>query len=83
MFDLLLQLGAKLDIRNRQGLTPLTLATKLARKDVSHNKEQNLPCSWGSLSRKSGQDCPYTWEGIVLNYKQNLNESWLYSYTAI
>jgi hypothetical protein len=35
MFDLLLQMGAKLDIKNRQGLTPLTLSAKLPRKDVS------------------------------------------------
>ena len=35
MFDLLYGFGARLDIRNRQGLTPLTLAAKLARKDVS------------------------------------------------
>ena len=35
MFDLLLNHGGRLDIKNRQGLTPLTLAAKLARKDVS------------------------------------------------
>lgn len=35
MFDLLVSLGAKLDLKNMQGLTPLTLAAKLARKDVS------------------------------------------------
>ena len=35
MFDLILNSGGKLDITNRQGLTPLTLAAKLARKDVS------------------------------------------------
>ncbi|KAL3870294.1 hypothetical protein ACJMK2_038370 [Sinanodonta woodiana] len=34
MFDLLLSLGADLNIKNRQGLTPLTLAAKLARKDM-------------------------------------------------
>ncbi|XP_067662340.1 transient receptor potential cation channel subfamily V member 5-like isoform X4 [Haliotis asinina] len=34
MFDLLHGLGARLDIKNRQGLTPLTLASKLARKDM-------------------------------------------------
>ena len=34
MFDLLYGLGGRLDIRNRQGLTPLTLAAKLARKEV-------------------------------------------------
>ncbi|KAL4218965.1 hypothetical protein ACF0H5_021551 [Mactra antiquata] len=34
MFDILYSLGARLDIRNRQGLTPLTLAAKLARKDM-------------------------------------------------
>ena len=34
MFDLLVSLGAKLHIKNKQGLTPLTLAAKLARKDV-------------------------------------------------
>ncbi len=35
MFDLLVDLGARLHITNRQGLTPLTLAAKLARKEVS------------------------------------------------
>lgn len=34
MFDILYSLGARLDIRNRQGLTPLTLAAKLARKEM-------------------------------------------------
>ncbi|XP_052249252.1 transient receptor potential cation channel subfamily V member 6-like isoform X4 [Dreissena polymorpha] len=34
MFDILYGLGARLDIRNRQGLTPLTLAAKLARKEM-------------------------------------------------
>lgn len=35
MFDLIYSHGGRLDIKNRQGLTPLTLAAKLARKDVS------------------------------------------------
>jgi hypothetical protein len=35
MFDLIYHLGGRLDIKNRQGLTPLTLAANLARKDVS------------------------------------------------
>lgn len=35
MFDLLLNMGGKLDIKNRQGLTPLTLSAKLPRKEVS------------------------------------------------
>ncbi len=30
----MLDFGAKLDIKNRQGLTALTLAAKLARKEV-------------------------------------------------
>ncbi|XP_053381357.1 transient receptor potential cation channel subfamily V member 5-like isoform X2 [Mercenaria mercenaria] len=34
MFDILYSLGGRLDIRNRQGLTPLTLAAKLARKEM-------------------------------------------------
>ncbi|XP_048244960.1 transient receptor potential cation channel subfamily V member 5-like isoform X3 [Haliotis rufescens] len=34
MFDLLHGLGARLDIKNRQGLTPLTLSSKLSRKDM-------------------------------------------------
>nr|KAG5703052.1 hypothetical protein BaRGS_016213 [Batillaria attramentaria] len=33
MFDLILSNGGRLDIKNRQNLTPLTLACKLARKD--------------------------------------------------
>ena len=34
MFELMLEFNARLDIKNRQGLTPLTLAAKLARKEV-------------------------------------------------
>jgi len=34
MVDLLYELGASLDIKNRQGLTPLTLAAVKAHKDV-------------------------------------------------
>ena len=34
MLDLLCELGASLDIKNRQGLTPLTLAAVKAHKDV-------------------------------------------------
>ncbi|CAF1010442.1 unnamed protein product, partial [Didymodactylos carnosus] len=34
MFDLLFELGASFGIKNRQGLTPLTLAAVLARKDL-------------------------------------------------
>jgi ankyrin repeat protein len=37
MFNLLLDLGARLDIKNRQGLTPLTLAATLTRKEVNHS----------------------------------------------
>ncbi len=38
MFDLLVDLGARLHITNKQGLTPLTLAAKLARKEVCPKK---------------------------------------------
>ena len=34
MFDILVSLGAKMNILNRQGLTPLTLAAKLSIKEV-------------------------------------------------
>ncbi len=34
MFDLAYRLGAKLHIANNQNLTPLTLAAKLAKKQV-------------------------------------------------
>jgi ankyrin repeat protein len=34
MVDLLYELGASLDIKNRQGLTPLTLAAVKAHKEV-------------------------------------------------
>jgi len=34
MTDLLYELGASLDIKNRQGLTPLTLAAVKAHRDV-------------------------------------------------
>lgn len=33
-FNLLVDKGARLDMKNRQGLTPLTLAAKLARLEV-------------------------------------------------
>ena len=35
MFDLLVDLGADMNIKNRRDLTPLTLAAKLARKEAS------------------------------------------------
>jgi len=34
MVDLVYELGGSLDIKNRQGLTPLTLAAVKARKEV-------------------------------------------------
>jgi hypothetical protein len=34
MFDMAHELGSLLNIRNRLGLTPLTLAAKLARRDM-------------------------------------------------
>ena len=34
MFEYLLDNGARLDIKNRQNFTPLTLAAKLARAEV-------------------------------------------------
>ena len=39
MVDLLYELGASLDIKNRQGLTPLTLAAVKAHKEV---REKNF-----------------------------------------
>lgn len=33
----MLQFDVRLDIKNRQGLTPLSLAAKLARKEVTIN----------------------------------------------
>jgi ankyrin repeat protein len=38
MVDLLYELGASLDIKNRQGLTPLTLAAVKAHKEVREEK---------------------------------------------
>jgi len=35
MFNLLLAFGAKLNIKNRQGQTPLTMAAALGMKEVS------------------------------------------------
>jgi hypothetical protein len=35
MFKLMLEFNADLTIKNRQDLTPLTLAAKLARKEVN------------------------------------------------
>ena len=37
MFKLMLEFNASLHLKNRQGLTPLTLAAKLARKEVFYN----------------------------------------------
>jgi len=37
MFDLLVSMKAELHLKNRQGLTPLALAAKLARKEVILN----------------------------------------------
>lgn len=34
MFDMAHELGSLLNVRNRLGLTPLTLAAKLARRDM-------------------------------------------------
>lgn len=34
MFEFMLQFDVRLDIKNKQGLTPLSLAAKLARKEV-------------------------------------------------
>ena len=39
MFDLLVDLGGKLHIKNRQGLTPLTMAAMLARKEASGKRQ--------------------------------------------
>lgn len=36
MFKLMLEFNASLHVKNRQGLTPLCLAAKLARKEVSN-----------------------------------------------
>ena len=38
MFKLMLEFNADLNIKNRQGLTPLSLAAKLARKEVKINQ---------------------------------------------
>ncbi|XP_076091221.1 transient receptor potential cation channel subfamily V member 5-like isoform X11 [Mytilus galloprovincialis] len=47
MFDLLLNMGGKLDIKNRQGLTPLTLSAKLPRKEMyEHILEKVRAVMW-------------------------------------
>ncbi|XP_025113284.1 transient receptor potential cation channel subfamily V member 5-like isoform X3 [Pomacea canaliculata] len=47
MFDLILSHGGRLDIKNRQGLTPLTLAAKLARKEMyEHILEKERQVYW-------------------------------------
>ncbi|XP_056012638.1 transient receptor potential cation channel subfamily V member 5-like isoform X6 [Ostrea edulis] len=47
MFNLLLELGARLDIKNRQGLTPLTLAATLTRKEMyEHILEKIRQVCW-------------------------------------
>jgi hypothetical protein len=34
MFKVLVELGARLDVRNRQGFLPVSLAAEMARKEV-------------------------------------------------
>ncbi len=46
MVDLLYELGASLDIKNRQGLTPLTLAAVKAHKEVRENKLRSFSFSF-------------------------------------
>ncbi|CAF0922969.1 unnamed protein product [Didymodactylos carnosus] len=47
MFDLLYELGGHLDIKNRQGLTPLTLAAVLAQKDLfDHILQKSRDIYW-------------------------------------
>ncbi|XP_070176745.1 transient receptor potential cation channel subfamily V member 5-like isoform X3 [Littorina saxatilis] len=47
MFDLILNNGGRLDIKNRRELTPLTLAGKLARKDMyEHVLEKERQVFW-------------------------------------
>ncbi|KAL8561177.1 hypothetical protein ACOMHN_029248 [Nucella lapillus] len=47
MFDLIVDNGGRLDITNRRGLTPLTLAAKLARKDMyEHVLEKERQVLW-------------------------------------
>ncbi|XP_076436751.1 transient receptor potential cation channel subfamily V member 5-like isoform X2 [Babylonia areolata] len=47
MFDLLVTSGARLDIKNQQALTPLTLAAKLGRKDMyEHVLEKEREVFW-------------------------------------
>ena len=40
MVDLVYELGGLLDIKNRQGLTPLTLAAVKARKEVEKSEDR-------------------------------------------
>lgn len=48
MFELALSVGADIHIQNRQGLTPLTLASYLAKKNVSEpgGGASNLEVLW-------------------------------------
>lgn len=53
MFDLICSHGGRLDIKNRQNLTPLTLACKLARKDMYEHileKERQIFWIYGSVT---------------------------------
>ncbi|XP_076454836.1 transient receptor potential cation channel subfamily V member 5-like [Babylonia areolata] len=45
MFDLIHESGGRLDITNRRGLTPLTLAAKLARKDMYEHVLEKERCT--------------------------------------
>lgn len=50
MFKLMLEFNASLHIKNRQGLTPLCLAAKLARKEVSqHSSRLKIKLIWTHL----------------------------------
>ena len=48
MFDLLVSLGAELHVKNKQGLTPLTLAASLAKKEVRTPSCCQLPAAASS-----------------------------------
>lgn len=53
MVDLIYELGGSLEIKNRQGLTPLTLAAVKARKEVNREGFLQHICNSSLLDRCS------------------------------
>ena len=73
MFDLLVDLGARLHIVNNQGLTPLTLACYQARKEVTNS----LICKRIKQNDINIQEEIGSWESNALFLYVNLHQLYL------